>query len=452
LNQASDLLERASQARDQIKEKSAKAAALALEIADFFENDAIHQDEIDAGIYTTPYEVSLADENSTLERESGADQFVFYNGAILSDYFPIDRINFFCGRSQLLSWLSFIPNYQYPYAGAALTQTFDGVPKTAPDHAINATAELGFRSAFIEYYTLQAQGALQRSASKAAFATLQGATAKRKWDQADIDFKRRRTQAARDIADQKVSLAITEGGAFNYAEQVNFARNRLVRDLIDAISRLKACQVGLKGIYGRDSPLPALITTLIETGALTDVELVNLLELATAWVRDNIAFLAAFNMRDQGYSLTVSLRRALGEDQWRRGLRTGAWQLGFDLDRLPNQYCVRIRGVNMFTRGPAGIWKATLSVPDRSFYSAKDGTEQPVDQHDIALLRLGKVGPRSSERYQEIYGTTSLRNIAPFGNWRVTVDDRSTHSETRDSIQDIEIDFELLVRSQKRVV
>jgi hypothetical protein len=188
---------------------------------------------------------------------------------------------------------------------------------------------------------LQAQGALQRSASKAAFATLQGATAKRKWDQADIDFKRRRTQAARDIADQKVSLAITEGGAFNYAEQVNFARN---------------------------------------------------------------------------------------------------------------QYCVRIRGVNMFTRGPAGIWKATLSVPDRSFYSAKDGTEQPVDQHDIALLRLGKVGPRSSERYQEIYGTTSLRNIAPFGNWRVTVDDRSTHSETRDSIQDIEIDFELLVRSQKRVV
>jgi hypothetical protein len=76
LNQASDLLERASQARDQIKEKSAKAAALALEIADFFENDAIHQDEIDAGIYTTPYEVSLADENSTLERESGADQFV----------------------------------------------------------------------------------------------------------------------------------------------------------------------------------------------------------------------------------------------------------------------------------------------------------------------------------------------------------------------------------------
>jgi hypothetical protein len=446
LAQTSDLLDRASRARDALKEKSAKGAALALEIDNFLENDAIHQDEVAAGIYTVPYQVSLANLNAQISKVNGLNGYAFYNSLILNTYFSAAAIDAACTASEILSWLSFIPNYQYPFVGNALVQTFNGVAKTAPDHAVDATTQLSTRSAVMQSWAYSAQGALQSGALGAASASQGGASVKTAWALADVDFKRRRTQAARDIADYKLRLATEQGGAFNYPEQIGQVKRRLIRDLVDAIHRARAAAFGLRVIYGRDVALPPVVASVISGGA-TDVEFVALLEELTEWVRNGIEFLTSFALRDQTYTVVVSLRQHLAEREWQRGLEQGTWVLDFDEVRLRRERHVRIRGVSVFVRGPAGFFRGEVSIPKFSFYHHLSGAREGVDQGSLPSVRIGKVGMRGSEKYRQAYGTTFLRNTAPFGPWTITLNDETTQNESRKKVTDVELDVDLTVRA-----
>lgn len=432
----------------------AKLASLALEISDFFANDAIHQDEIRAGIYTTPYEVSAADERSQLLKKSGSDNFLFYNNTLVNSYYSVDAINAAINRSTVLSWLSFLPNYQLPYVGSALVQSFNGVAKTASDHAIDATSNLALRSANVEVYGLLAQAALQSSASAAFQASYQGAQAKRMWDEADIDFKRRRTQAARDNADEKVRLTCKPGGAYNYAEQIDSLVTRMMRDLSDALSRLVAASQGLKTIYGQDVQLPGSIVGVLGSKA-DDWNAITVLDDALNWVRNAIAFLVAFTQRDQQYTLTVSLRQTLPKhpwphenQDWHSGEESGTWKFTISEDLFPGQTYVRLRGVSILSRGTDGVWKGSIRPPVNSFYRHSADSTVAVDQSQVQTALVGRIRPRSPDLNADVIGKTSLRNVAPFGEWTLTFADKSTQDESRGDLDDIEIDLDFAVRGQ----
>lgn len=453
LNQAADLLDRASQARDQLKEKLAKLASLALEVSDFFANDQIHQDEIVAGIYTTPYEVSAADERSQYYKKAGADNFLFYNQILTGTYYSLDAINKASARSQLLAWLTFIPTFQLPFVGDALIQTFANVALTSAQHAINATFDLTIRNANLELNALLAQAALQSSASLAYESSFEGAQAKRKWDGADISFKKRRTQAARDNADEKVRLATTPGGAFNYAEQLDSLVRRMLRDLCDALARLTVAAEGLRTIYGRDVPLPATVKTVI-AGRPDEVDAVNALDDALIWVRDSIAYLVAFTQHDQLYTVTISVKQLLPhhpwpheEEDWHKGRKSGTWKFSITDELFPSQTYVRLRGASICTRGADGNWRGSLIAPMTSYFRQANSTTVPIDQSGVPPVYAGRIAPRSPEFNGDVVGRNTLRNVAPFGEWTLTLGPSSTQSDSREDLDDIEIDFDVAVRA-----
>lgn len=449
LNQAADLLDRASSSKNILNDRSAKATLLALDISAFLENDAIHQREIQAGIYTIPYQLSQSDLAGKISRLNGLNSYLAYNGFITGSYFSQSAIDSASAASELLSWLSFIPNYQYPYAGSALTQTFNGVALPASQHAVNNTALLSYRSAFIQLLSYNAQGGLQSGAQGMATQAVNGATVQTAWNLADIMFKRDRTQVARDLADYKVQLSTQPGGALNYSEQTAQARRRLLRDLVDGIRRSLVAEKGLHLVFGNNHEVPGLINEIV-SGQTGDVDIVQALEDLNEWVRNRISELTAFVQRDQVYTVVVELPSRMSQQEWKKGLSDGTWTVDFDESFLPKQCHVRIRGINLYARSPTGYFGGEVRIPTFSFYRHLSGERVGVDQGEFGPVRLGKISSPANEKYRQWYGTTLLRNTAPFGPWTVKVDSQSTLGEPRDKLTSVELHIELTVRNMPR--
>lgn len=108
LNDAADIIERALQSKEQFKDLSARSALLQLEIREFLQNDAIHKDEIAAGIYTLPYTQSLSDIAIQLYKRSGLRLSDSSYGTITDVYLTPERLYSAQSDSELLAWLSYI--------------------------------------------------------------------------------------------------------------------------------------------------------------------------------------------------------------------------------------------------------------------------------------------------------------------------------------------------------
>ncbi|MGO6859800.1 hypothetical protein ACCS99_20025 [Rhizobium ruizarguesonis] len=442
LNQASDILDRALSEYLAFADYSAKAASLGLEVKNFFDNDIIHNNEIAAGIYTIPYEMSLAEEKALSEKADAAKKYKDRLAVSWALQYDEESLNKSLLASQIISQMPYLVTRTSPPLGGYVSVTVGSASGVAPDLIAQAVKDSVGRSLALDRTTQINQTDLALGIVNETNARLVGATAKRKWDFADIDFQKSRTQQARNNAEQKVKLAVTPGGAFNYAEQAKASRDRFVRDLHDGIVRLKACEYGLKVIFDYDNPAPASLLARDE-----GVHLIQLLNDFVAWTRESVRYVAAFNLTDQGYTLTVSIKQLIGASAWADGLKSGQWTFLFGDNLVPDQYAVRLTGINMFVRPSSGTWTGNLLVPAKSYYNRAAGKPQVIDQDKVPKVRLGRIGSRQSERYQEIYGTMLLRNLSPMGIWNVNISSESTYGEPLSAIEDIEVDFDLMIHA-----
>jgi hypothetical protein len=443
LAEALGLLESCLRARDDYHAKLAKAFDTLYQFEDFITNDAVHAREVKGdgtiGIYTVQSALSRADVES-IENKLASSQNALHYYKIAQSRFSDTEIRNTSAAEQLLA-----------FAGTSANRepiVWDGGPATPPfEHAASATAQISYRALWIQYYFNQAQIENYSGIVAATEASLNGARARLNWDIQDIEFKRQRTQAARDLAEKRIEQAVAPGGAYNYAEQLKRARRRLARGFQEASQRLTAAALGLKTILGYKEPLPGLVASELLSRAVLDD--------AYQWCRNATSFLSYFSRREQSYTQTLSLRRMFGDNF----LDQKSWTFPISESLFPKQRHVRLKGINAFVVIKEDLWQSiagtatdsfsalVIQAPDTeadSFYRLSDdaGTKMTVSQKRVPPVRIGRILTRGAAPYQEIYGSNVLRNVSPMGTWSFRLD----HTGDTSDIDDIVIDLEIVSR------
>jgi hypothetical protein len=441
LDEAGALLERCLQARAEYQEKLSKAFNLLYEYEEFIEMDAIHSEEVKGdgavGIYTVQAAASRAEVASLEDKLAAAQTARSIYENIQEEHFSDKAADDIVGAEQLLAFAN----------GSREKITWNkGSPQFAYDAVLPPTELVVNRTIQIQrsYNYVQLSSAV--SLVKSTISSLAGARAKLNWDVQDIEFKRRRTQAARAIAEKKIAQATLPGGAYNYAEQLSQLRRRVARDFVEAKQHLLAVSDGLKTIFGRSDTIPKLDVSGLFTSFTLDE--------AYRWATDASTYLRSTAKREQRFTQTLSLKSVMGNDFFRKA---PPWIFAIDEKFFPNLRNVRLKGINAFAVGSSGVERiflqakagtsASFSVqaPKESFYCWADaaGTKAAANQTDVPIVRIGKVGTRESFPYYEVYGANVLRNISPIGIWSLKLD----YDGRAENLKDIVLDLELVARS-----
>ncbi len=455
LDQSAALVDRAATARDRMQDRAAQAATLGSEIEEFVASDQIHADEVSAGIYATPYVVSHNEWRSTQLRGSGLDEFVDRSGDLMRAYFDFKKMKESSAASQLLAWLAAPPEKPTKY-------TWSGRKDGAGILSRDAAATLAYRREEIEYFGRTADLVLQKHLKAAALSAERAAFAKKNWDEKDVAFKRRRTEAARAVAAHKVRMATDEGGALNYAEQAVALQARILRDLIDAAKRVSVAAEGLRLFCGYKEPLPEGVMDLMAGNRIADTS--DTLERITGWVRNAATFLQRFVQADLSSVATFSVKQLIDNPsssfgklnpknfvagmnkQTPGGRRYGAWTILLDKKHFQNMSNVRLRGVNVYacTEGKYRdtLWSGRVEMPSNYEYFGQQ-TFSYLPQQPSAI-HIGRIFSRSKVSHPEIFGANSHRNLNPIGSWTVVIEagvlDGVLVSET--VLQDVHLDVE----------
>lgn len=165
------------------------------------------------------------------------------------------------------------------------------------------------------------------------------------------------------------------------------------------------------------------------------------------WVRQAINWLVRFSRLDQNYVRPITLKYLKKKNLAQRTGET--WTFTVNEDLFPNQRHVRLRGVAaaVVSDGAKGLWQMEIRPPSQSFVRHLSGTRVDMDQSRVPQCYLGRVVDRSSFRDAEITGINALHNVSPFGTWKLVMSHQSTHGEKSSSLDDVQIDLHLAVRT-----
>jgi len=437
LDQAADLLDRCARERTEYDQLRTQWTRLFLEVTEFERYEEVHQDEIAAGWYSLNFVQS--------SHEAGALQALIQDPVGSTGWPEPDARNRGYVAAQALADTGFMALRNSAGLGQ-LREEMDHNHTTASLNRARVLEELGFRMQACEL-AAQADSVREQLAAKRS---------KEAFDGKDIDFRRRRSQAAVLLNDLKKKLMADPGAPYNYIEQGRPIRRRFMRDFRDAYLRLRAARDGLKNILNLSVQVPPFPEITAQTSAP------GVFDEATLWNREAIRMLIALGHSDQAYALSLSLKNRVGQTQWNNAVNSAGsgskvvFTFEFPADRLQGQSLVRLRGLSAFVaRGnnSRGTWHMTIKPPK----TATGPTGQPLNQV-VPLVNLGSVDARDSERPAETVGTVVLRNVALIGHasaspadrsWRIEVDAVSSIGEKFSQvIQDIEVEFQVVSQVQ----
>jgi hypothetical protein len=458
LSSSANLLDRALRDQHDWQDKAAKRFSTASEILEYRELDLIHQDETAAGFYTVPAVESDANRDAEAPLATGNRNAAGTLDWLLTTRFSNSELNNQSGYYQLMAWLAHLVVYQYPFAGNLLQETWGTDTKTAPEFMQNAAFATSWHTFATQLATLTAQKIGYDSSANASDQRSLGLTTRAKWDEADVQFRRRRTQVARWIADLKARVFTEPSGALNYTEQMAAIQYRFQRDLRDAVARIFVASKGLSDLYGYNVSLPLSLKAIQANNAQA---LASVFDECVNWVRDASAWLVRFSYLDQNYTVPLSVRYLAGKDNWKSGLRTGSWQIQVTEKLFPNQRHLRLRGISAFVvfdqstadwERDASIWTVVARAPKSATYKRMDDSVVTVDQSLIPPARLGRVGLRSNQLQPDTTGVSSMHNVSPLGTWEVAIGLKSVGGTINvDRIKDVQLDLHVAVRSSANI-
>jgi len=458
LNQASDLLERAMSDRSKWDDMSIRNLMQSFDLRQFLDLDQIHLDEtghmlnkISNGIYDQDYNsVKNQYDVETLNNTSLTVAQQFYNdfiknkwspdimNKIVADYLTAVQLDHNGNKDAA----TIATNYQEAFANSLANQF---ASNNIQNNSINlALAESSARLKLLE--------------------------SSLDWAQVNKDFQFKRTNVARKYQFLKLASNLDEDGVLNYNKRLEPLKGRFEDDLRNAYGRLLVCEEGLRIIFGYVSPLPDPLTA----------RKVTFFDDCLSWVRKAVNFFNRFTRIDQTYVLPISLRNLIQKQTnttynlsdenandsagaWDRAIQSGIISVKIDDSLFPNQYHVRVKGVNAFldlqprrrhdeeVNKVNGYIIADIDAPPRGYYMHADGNSLPADQTRIPRLRMGRLGTRNFIRTPEMGGTSIFYNISPFGNWTISlpqITDPQPGSKLTDlvRINDVYLDLIVTVR------
>lgn len=464
LDQSADLLERALSQRFQWDDLAAKAFNVAAELKEYFALDAIHDEEAKAGFYTHDAVEAKKLRLSEVLGRDGQEAQVRLLDQIAAFFYTDANIYSQSGSSQVLALLSHLANYDKEAEGTKRTKhTWNGVTLGSAEHAKDAAANNSYNALNLQAALVQLQRLNESTNALTAGAKADSYGARHAWEEVNTGFRKRRTEVARSIADQKAIAYSTPEGPLNYRDQMTRIKARYDRDFRDAIARLPACESGMKMIYGYNEPLPASVTKLLKAGTASP----TVFDEALIWVRNSIAYLVKFGQLDQRYSVTVSLKSILGKDGFRKGANVRPWaEWNFEVgdDFFIDQHFVRLRGASVYVipkgsvikhveeRHSHGVWTAAIRVPVTSemthqFVSGQhEPTKVKLDQSQIPYCIVGRVAARETMRAPEVVGGVTLFNASPYGTWNLRLSPKSSEGVGMEELSDVIVELQVAAR------
>lgn len=305
------------------------------------------------------------------------------------------------------------------------------------------------------------------SRTKASRSALQW---QRDWANADRDRRgREQLKIPLDVYSHTGALMDSDG-PLNYDRRLSAILARATRDFADAAMRISVAYEGLNEFYafvrngGAEPPIASDQVKALDIYQLD--ALVN-------WIRNAQMYLIGFCQLDQGWSLTVSLRKCVGDDAWKKALAAakgsaGEIALTFTVDEqaFADHRFVRTRGVSCFLilddkgvlpqfRNRISPWRATLAAPRmakviQEVFSTGDVHAIEVNQSAAPTCVLNRVESRAAPRGPEVAGQVSWMNISPIAAeaevWKLLLQPVSQGSPAAKDLEDCEIELVLLGR------
>lgn len=251
-----------------------------------------------------------------------------------------------------------------------------------------------------------------------------------KWAHEDIDYNENIYQNRVD--NFKINF---EWFKITYSNLIYEPIKKIESNYLNAVIRLKKASEGLRKIYNYKVDIP-------ETEG--DITLDTISKIVD-WSRNAIAYLSAYQQRDQLFTYVISLRDILASN-WNK-LETSNVSFSILIDDIKSHKNIRFRGVSATILGKAGMipWTIGLKFPAKTVYSQDTNS---VDQSKIPVCHLGRVENILSNRPVDICGILSLFNA---GIISATSSDvftikltKTVSSEQFNSIETILLEFKLV--------
>ena len=215
-----------------------------------------------------------------------------------------------------------------------------------------------------------------------------------------------------------------------------------------------------------DVQVPVQGASVYVPGRVDDQFVSSILDECLLWTRDSIAWLTRFTQRDQECVIPLSLKEAIGDSAWKLGLQQKVWNLTIPLnadDSLGNPFCFlrhcRLRGLQAFVVGgdEDGVWQFRLTPPVKTSAlqfkfpnGEEDAKPKEFRQQGANAVRLGRVMHRQATREPDLVGASTLRNLSPFGEWKIELLGGGKQS-IEQRLEDLQLDLFVAYRPKLEV-
>jgi len=458
LDEASDLLDRAYRTRFEYNDLMSKAFVQGLDLIDYYEKDLIQQDEIAAGYFELPYASSSAEQASQKTLRDGYKVASEFLNQLYLDKMggpTVERQNLLIAKTSELAmkatfdedvvakhylqdnWQADFPN-DPAYASA----------KTRPELEKGAVAEVSLYNLQLQVANTLSRLQAQQALADAAVQRQSGLDYRASYDQKDIEFRRRRMVATKQIGDARMIAAADPQGVLNYFARATPLAARFRRDLRDAIARIWAARIGLRLIYGCNQFIPETVFSEEQHNTVNDGTFESILDSSVLFVRNSVAWITRFSQLDQVVVVPISLRKLCGRN-FNDFRDEGIWEFVLSEEDFEGMRHVRLRGASVFVMGgrSENVWRGRFNCPSDSHCRHLDGQRSQLDQTKIPPIRFGRATRREAIRDPDILGAAAMRNVSPFGAWSLRVEEVSLFGDLRQRIEDVHIDLHMVFRS-----
>lgn len=208
---------------------------------------------------------------------------------------------------------------------------------------------------------------------------------------------------------KKEQVEKTKALDFKYQKDLVFSILNLV--FKDCVDRCIIAEEGLVNIFGVQSSLKELLSKQedMQYKAAT----------LYSWIYEQIIYLTAYAQLDQAFTVCLSLRSLITEEEFTQIRESGeealcTFYVPMYLFPINTHSNIRLKGIGAYFLGNAGEspWKLEIKLPGDAVYIRGDDTVG-VDQSDVPGCILGRVQKVNASRQLEYAGMISLNNISP---------------------------------------
>jgi hypothetical protein len=249
LDQAVNLLDRCLVDRAQRDLYLVEWFKLKMELEQFLRLDDVLKREIASGLYTLPYQRALQESAAEQRIPGFYDLAAFHIDRIIKRQTTDDSFNKQYWSRAASAWLNALPFTDEGWKGDVSLYSWDGVKKIKSNHIFDLAVIEVYEELYNFYASAYSQSCALTGTSEASRFRKESFDLLANWSKQDIDFRKERTQIARDVVEQKVYQSTLEAGILNYFGKAQPIEVRFQLDFREAIARLVAVRKGMKDLY-----------------------------------------------------------------------------------------------------------------------------------------------------------------------------------------------------------